>query len=179
MIKLKYYVKFSVQKYIFTAYKKPSMLRINYSAQTNQYICFCHVAGIDPGCLQEKQQAFPHLILVSTPFVSSHLPPPSSSLSLSIASLLSQFSATHDLISAVASTDALSEPSPIHEPSLPVSDSQILEMDAKARNKALFRARLNAQKKEKRIDSPLVRSVLTPPLFQFCFYTHTHIYYYL
>ncbi|XP_008231602.1 PREDICTED: zinc finger protein 830 isoform X1 [Prunus mume] len=30
-------------------------------------------------------------------------------------------------------------------------------MDAKARNKALFRARLNAQKKEKRIDSPLVR----------------------
>ncbi|KAL6288948.1 hypothetical protein ACE6H2_006458 [Prunus campanulata] len=30
-------------------------------------------------------------------------------------------------------------------------------MDAKARNKALFRAKLNAQKKEKRIDSPLVR----------------------
>ncbi|XP_009355134.2 protein ABA AND ROS SENSITIVE 1 [Pyrus x bretschneideri] len=30
-------------------------------------------------------------------------------------------------------------------------------MDAKARNKALFRARLNAQKKDKRIDSPLVR----------------------
>ncbi|BBG96673.1 zinc ion-binding protein [Prunus dulcis] len=30
-------------------------------------------------------------------------------------------------------------------------------MDAKARNKALFRARLNAQKKEKRVDSPLVR----------------------
>lgn len=32
-------------------------------------------------------------------------------------------------------------------------------MDAKARNKALFRARLNAQKKDKRIDSPLVRLV--------------------
>lgn len=30
-------------------------------------------------------------------------------------------------------------------------------MDAQARNKALFRAKLNAQKKEKRIDSPLVR----------------------
>ncbi|XP_022716320.1 zinc finger protein 830 isoform X4 [Durio zibethinus] len=30
-------------------------------------------------------------------------------------------------------------------------------MDAQARNKALFRAKLNAQKKDKRIDSPLVR----------------------
>ncbi|GLT94713.1 hypothetical protein SLE2022_124420 [Rubroshorea leprosula] len=30
-------------------------------------------------------------------------------------------------------------------------------MDAQARNKALFRAKLNAQKKERRIDSPLVR----------------------
>lgn len=30
-------------------------------------------------------------------------------------------------------------------------------MDAQSRNKALFRAKLNAQKKEKRIDSPLVR----------------------
>ncbi|KAM1027072.1 hypothetical protein ACFX14_039886 [Malus domestica] len=30
-------------------------------------------------------------------------------------------------------------------------------MDAKARNKALFRAKLNAQKNDKRIDSPLVR----------------------
>ncbi|XP_062006269.1 protein ABA AND ROS SENSITIVE 1 [Rosa rugosa] len=30
-------------------------------------------------------------------------------------------------------------------------------MDAKAKNKALFRAKLNAQKKEKRINSPLVR----------------------
>ncbi|OMO65585.1 hypothetical protein COLO4_31121 [Corchorus olitorius] len=31
------------------------------------------------------------------------------------------------------------------------------KMDAQARNKALFRAKLNAQKKDKRIDSPLVR----------------------
>lgn len=38
-------------------------------------------------------------------------------------------------------------------------------MDAKARNKALFRAKLNAQKKEKRIDSPLVRSVFSFPFF--------------
>ncbi|KAL6195440.1 hypothetical protein ACLB2K_031059 [Fragaria x ananassa] len=30
-------------------------------------------------------------------------------------------------------------------------------MDAKAKNKALFRAKLNAQKKEKRINSPLIR----------------------
>ncbi|MFQ6644963.1 hypothetical protein Gotur_018989 [Gossypium turneri] len=29
-------------------------------------------------------------------------------------------------------------------------------MDAQGRNKALFRAKLNAQKKEKRIDSPLI-----------------------
>lgn len=32
-------------------------------------------------------------------------------------------------------------------------------MDAQARKKALFRAKLNAQKKEKRIESPLVRLV--------------------
>jgi len=33
-------------------------------------------------------------------------------------------------------------------------------MDAQAKKKALFRAKLNAQKKEKRIESPLVRLVL-------------------
>jgi len=33
-------------------------------------------------------------------------------------------------------------------------------MDAQAKKKALFRAKLNAQKKDKRIDSPLVRFVL-------------------
>jgi hypothetical protein len=37
-------------------------------------------------------------------------------------------------------------------------------MDAQARKKAVFRARLNAQKKEKRIDSPLVRLASASPL---------------
>ncbi|XP_017979407.1 PREDICTED: zinc finger protein 830 [Theobroma cacao] len=42
-------------------------------------------------------------------------------------------------------------------------------MDAQARNKALFRAKLNAQKKDKRIDSPLVRyNELDQPVCRIC-----------
>uniref|UniRef100_A0A2N9HDN9 C2H2-type domain-containing protein n=1 Tax=Fagus sylvatica TaxID=28930 RepID=A0A2N9HDN9_FAGSY len=42
-------------------------------------------------------------------------------------------------------------------------------MDAQARKKAVFRARLNAQKKEKRIDSPLVRyNELEQPVCRVC-----------
>jgi hypothetical protein len=37
-------------------------------------------------------------------------------------------------------------------------------MDAQAKKKALFRAKLNAQKKEKRIESPLVRFFLFPSI---------------
>lgn len=43
-------------------------------------------------------------------------------------------------------------------------------MDAKAKNKALFRAKLNAQKKEKRINSPLVRSVPQIHSILICFW---------
>lgn len=42
-------------------------------------------------------------------------------------------------------------------------------MDAEARKKALFRAKLNAQKKDKRIDSPLVRLVMEIQFFNFIF----------
>lgn len=51
-------------------------------------------------------------------------------------------------------------------------------MDAKAKNKALFRAKLNAQKKEKRINSPLVRSV--PPIHSIliCFWNPIAIHLY-
>lgn len=45
---------------------------------------------------------------------------------------------------------------PIHHTSLPSNRN----MDAQAKKKALFRAKLNAQKKKKRIESPLVRLVL-------------------
>ena len=41
------------------------------------------------------------------------------------------------------------------------------EMDSQAKKKALFRAKLNAQKKEKRIDSPLVRLVIFILLFYY------------
>lgn len=40
-------------------------------------------------------------------------------------------------------------------------------MDAQAKKKALFRAKLNAQKKDKRIDSPLVRLVMKSFSFSF------------
>ncbi|WVZ14636.1 hypothetical protein V8G54_012202 [Vigna mungo] len=45
---------------------------------------------------------------------------------------------------------------PIRRLALPINRN----MDAQAKKKALFRAKLNAQKKEKRIESPLVRLVL-------------------